>query len=115
MKKLFYFVLLNLIVFSIPFVSCSHATDKTKTLPITYTTLDVKQNYEVLQVITGYSETTSAPTKDSFLKVYGSAWANLATEANKLKADAVVGIHVEFINNTDNLSIVAYGTAVKYK
>ncbi len=102
-------------VFALPFVSCSQVNEKSKTNPITYTTLDVKQNYDVLQVITGFTETTTSPTKDSFLKAYSTAWANMSTEANKLKADAVVGIHVEFINSVDNLRIVVYGTAVKYK
>ena len=117
MKKIFFIGLLNLIVFTILFVSCSPVNEKPKTTPIIYTTLDVKQNYEILQVITGFAEIiiTAPSTKESFLKAYSTAWANLATEANKLKANAVVGIHVEFINGSDNLRIVAYGTAVKYK
>ena len=115
MKKLIFIGLLNLMVFTMPFVSHSQVVNKTQTTPITYTTLDVKQDYEVLQVITGYTETTTTPIKDSFLKAYSTAWANLAAEAYKLKANAVVGIHVEFVNSTDNLRIVVYGTAVKYK
>ena len=50
--------------------------NKTKEPSITYTTLDVKQNYEILQVITGYSETTTVPVNQvSFLNVYTTAWA----------------------------------------
>jgi len=115
MKKLIFIGLINLMVFAAPFVSHSQGVYKTKETSITYTTLDVKQDYEVLQVITGYVETTSTLAKDSFLNAYSTAWANLAAEAYKLKADAVVGIHVEFINGADNLRIMIYGTAVKYK
>jgi len=73
-----------------PLVSRSQGVDKTKETSITYTTLDVKQDYEILQVITGYSETTTTPVNnDSFLNVYTTAWAKLAGEAYKLKSDAV--------------------------
>jgi uncharacterized protein YbjQ (UPF0145 family) len=115
MKKLMFIGFFSLMVFAMPFVSCSQTKTATATPSITYTTLDVKQAYDVQQVITGYAETSATPTKDSFLKAYASAWANLSTEAYKLKSDAVVGIHVEFINCSDNMRIVVYGTAVKYK
>ena len=89
--------------------------NKTKEPSITYTTLDIKQDYQIQQIITGYSETTTLPVKkDSFLNVYSTAWAK-RSEAYRLKSDAVIGIHVEFISGTNELRIVVYGTAVKYK
>ena len=39
---------------------------------ITYTTLDVKQNYNVIKVITGYVETAS-PSKEPFINAYEDA------------------------------------------
>ena len=116
MKKLTFIAVLCMFVLVLPFINCGqNAASKKLIKNITYTTLDVKHDYEIIQVISGYSETTTTPTKDSFMKAYAAAWSNLATEAYNLKVDAVVGIRVEFVTATDNLRIIVYGTAVKYK
>lgn len=115
MKKLIVTGMLIAMVFIVSFAAKSQTKTTTTTSNITYTTLDVKQAYDIQQVITGYTETTSTPNKDSFLKAYTAAWTNLSSEAYKLKSDAVIGIHVEFINCQDAMRIVVYGTAVKYK
>ena len=102
-------------VIAVPLVVRSQDEKKTKEPTITYTTLDVKQNYEIQQIVTGYSEITTPVNQVSFLNVYTTAWAKLASEAYRLKSDAVIGLHVEFINGTNEMRIVIYGTAVKYK
>ena len=102
-------------VFAMPLIGRTQDEKKTKEPTITYTTLDVKQNYEILQVITGYAEIATPVNQVSFLNVYTTAWAKLASEAYRLKSDAVIGIHVEFINGANEMRIVVYGTAVKYK
>ena len=130
MKKLFFVSFMALVIL-MPSISKSQtsskakqtqattkATDKPveKSKAIIYTTLDLKQAYDVIQVITGYSEISTTPTKDSFLKAYMMAWNNLGTEAYNQKADAVVGIHVEFITTPDSyIRMIIYGTAVKFK
>lgn len=84
---------------------------------VTFTTLDVKVNYEIIQIITGFAEIAAPANKDNFMKAYAAAWTTLGAEANKVKADAVVGIKVEFMKSTDgyNDKVVVYGTAVKYR
>ena len=47
-----------------------------------------------------------------FIQPHGQ---KLASEAYRLKSDAVIGIHVEFINGANELRVVVYGTAVRYK
>ena len=100
-------------------ISCSQPnkdkTTITKQKNITYTTLDVKNEYEVIRIITGCSDVTADLSKENILSAYGAAWTNISKEAYNNKADAVVGIHVEFITTTNNVIIIVYGTAVKYK
>ena len=131
MKKQFLISLMVITVMLMPFISQSQTSGKSKQTQTTTkatdkpvekqkaiinTTLDLKQAYDVIQVITGYSEITTTPTKDSFLKSYMAAWTNLGTEAYNQKADAVIGIHVDFITTPDSyIRIIIYGTAVKFK
>jgi hypothetical protein len=112
MKKIFFIGSISLMVLVMPSKTFSQVSDRTK--KITYTTLDVKKDYEVIKVVTGCTELTTT-SKDSFLNAYTAAWANLATEAAKSNADAVVGIRV--VNMADNAGnkVLIYGTAVKYK
>ncbi|MGD0712109.1 MAG: hypothetical protein ABR968_13130 [Bacteroidales bacterium] len=103
-------------VIAIPLVGRSQDENKTKVPTITYTIIDVKQNYTLPQVITGYSGVTTTPVNQVlFLNVYTTAWAKLANEAYRLKSDVVIGLHVGFINGTNELKIVLYSTTVKYK
>ena len=112
MKKLFFIGLISTMVFVMPCRTFSQTTEKTAK-KITYTTLDVKKDYEVIHIVTGYSEITATLT---FLKAYAAAWANLTTEATILNADAVVGIRVEFANtDASGSKLLVYGTAIKYK
>ena len=83
---------------------------------ITYTTLDVKQNYEIVRVIAGYTQIETAMMRDPFDVAQQNAWAKLAEQAEGAEADAVVGIRMEFENITQNTvgRLIIYGTAVKY-
>jgi hypothetical protein len=119
MKK-FSFRLIVIISFIVMLCeSCSqNGNEKTsgeKQKNITYTTLDVKNEYEIIRIITGCSDASASLSKDDILKAYSAAWANLATEAYNQKADAVVGIRATFITFESNAIVIVYGTAVKYK
>ena len=100
MKKVFFIGVFSLIVLVIPFLNCGRsATSTQQSKNITYTTLDVKHDYEIIHVISGYSEISTATSKDSFLKAYGAAWSNMTTEAMNLKVDAVVRMHCRICYN----------------
>jgi len=81
-----------------------------------YTTLDVKQDYEIVQVIAGYAQIEPAMVRDPFEVAQGKAWQQLAEQAAALDADAVVGIRMEFENLTRDTvgRLIVYGTAVKF-
>lgn len=114
MKKLVFFFTLTIIVSAVIISVYSQATPQKK--KIIYTTADLKQNYEIIQVITGNSDFAASAASDQFAARLNLAWNNLMTDATKVNADAVVGIKVEFVNATTNAvgRIIVYGTAVKF-
>ena len=84
---------------------------------IIYTTLDLKQDYEIISVITGFAKVQQAVFKDPLGGAFKKAWEDLEKNARKVGADAVIGIQIDFENLTKNNAgrIVISGTAVKLK
>ncbi len=83
---------------------------------IIYTTLDIKQEYEIISIITGYAQVPTAVFKDPFLKAHKAAWKDFMKTAAAAKADAVVGVRMDFENITKDMvgRLIIYGTAVKF-
>lgn len=83
---------------------------------IIYTTLDIKQKYTIITVFAGYAKVESAIFKDPFERAYKNAWKDFEKKAETVKADAVIGVRMDFENLTkDNVGrFIIYGTAVKF-
>ncbi len=85
---------------------------------IIYTTLDVKQNYEIISIIAAPEDirTTSGFKLGPVEKAYNSAWEKFILAAKNLEADAVVGVRIEIENMNGNIvgRLLIYGTAVKF-
>lgn len=98
--------------------SFSFGQEENREKKIIYTTLDVKQNYEIIQIIAAPEDirTTSGFKFGPVEKAYNSAWEQLALTAQKLEADAVVGVRVELENMNGNIvgRLLIYGTAVRF-
>ena len=116
MKKTATGFLLTALAVSSLFVAQSVFAKAVPGADLTYTTLDVKQDYQILQVIGGYSQIESALVQDPFEVAQGNAWRDIMKQAADLEADAVVGIRMEFENiSRDTVGrLIVYGTAVKY-
>jgi len=116
MKKTAIAVLLTSLAFSSLFVAHSVFAKAIPGADLTYTTLDVKKDYEILQVIGGFSQIQTEIAQDPFAVAQANAWRDIMKQAADLDADAVVGIRMEFENLTrDNVGrLIIYGTAVKY-
>ena len=84
---------------------------------IIYTTMDLKQDYEILSVI-GWIEDVAGDKP--MTNGYSAAWGKIEEQAKKLVADAVIGIHID-IERADMVGVknigrvLIYGTAVKFK
>lgn len=85
---------------------------------IIFTTLDVKHNYEIIQIIAAPEDIrgTSGFKLGPVEKAYNSAWENFILAAKKIDADAVVGVRVEIENMNGNIvgRLLIYGTAVRF-
>lgn len=83
---------------------------------IVYTTLDIKQEYEIILIIAAPVDITGTFSGDPVTKAYKKAWQDFDAEAKKLNADAVVGVRVEMENMNGNIvgRLMLYGTAVKF-
>jgi uncharacterized protein YbjQ (UPF0145 family) len=115
MKKLnlLTFAFISLFLLSAPYVSSQEQTKK-----IVYTTLDVKQNYEIIQIIAAAEDIigSSGLKYSAVEKAYNAAWDKLMKTAESVGADAVVGVRVEMENMNAQIvgRLLIYGTAVKY-
>jgi len=85
---------------------------------IIYTTLDVKQNYEIIQIIAAAEDIigSSGLKYSAVEKAYNATWEKLMKTAETVGADAVVGVRVEMENMNGQIvgRLLIYGTAVKY-
>lgn len=112
MKKSFY--LICAVVFSVFFMSASSLNSEEQK-KIIYTTLDVKQNYEVISIIAAPVD-ISPSFGDPVAKAYKAAWEQFMKTATSIGADAVVGVRIELQNMNGQIvgRLLIYGTAVKF-
>jgi len=113
MKKLSFFVLLMVIVTVKPISAfCQDIKAEKK---IIYTTLDVKQDYEIITII-GTPVDISTSFGNPVGKAYNAAWEQFMKTAESIGADAVVGIRIEIENINSQIvgRLLMYGTAVKF-
>ena len=84
---------------------------------IVYTTLDIKQDYNVISIITGFTAVETQLFKDPFEVALKNAWKDFNKKVKSSNADAVVGIRIVFENITKGNAgrLIIYGTAVKFK
>jgi uncharacterized protein YbjQ (UPF0145 family) len=84
---------------------------------IVWTTVDLKQDYEILDVITSLRTVTPGMFSDPMEGEFNKACKNLEDQAKKLNADAIIGFRVEIQNITKDTAgrVLVYGTAVKFK
>jgi len=84
---------------------------------IIYTTLDVKQDYDIVGFVHGFAQVGSRVFGDPFEGAYEDVWKDFEDNAKKLDADAVVGIRMEFQNLTEKMvgRLILYGTAVRFR
>ena len=91
--------------------------DKQEQKKIIYTTLDVKQDYEIISVIAALQDIGGTVIGDPIAKAYKSAWEKFEATSKMCGADAVVGVRIELqnINSAVVGRLMIYGTAVKFK
>ncbi len=84
---------------------------------IIYTTLDVKQDYEIISVIAALQDIGGTVMGDPVAKAYKSAWEKFEAASKTFGADAVVGVRIELQNTSSAVvgRLMIYGTAVKFK
>jgi uncharacterized protein YbjQ (UPF0145 family) len=115
MKKPYLLIFAFISLFSI---SASSGICQQETKKIVYTTLDVKQNYEIIQIIAATEDIIGASglRYTAVEKAYNATWEKLMKTAETVGADAVVGVRVEMENMNSEFvgRILIYGTAVKY-
>lgn len=115
MKKSY---LLIFAVISLFLISASSGINQQETKKIDYTTLDVKQNYEIIQIIAAAEDIigSSGLKYSAVEKAYNATWDKFMKTAETVGADAVVGVRVEIENMNSQFvgRILIYGTAVKY-
>lgn len=114
MKKCQYLLLIvALILFA---QSSALGQDKTEQKIIIYTTLDVKQEYEIVEIIAATYDVTSTFSGSPILKAYTNAWDQFKKNAETIGADAVVGVRIELENMNGQIvgRVLIYGTAVKF-
>ena len=90
--------------------------DKTEQKKIIYTTLDIKQNYEIITIIAAPVDITSTISGSPVVKAYKTAWEQINQTAEAIKADAVIGVRIELENMNGQIvgRLLIYGTAVKF-
>ncbi|MDX9695189.1 MAG: heavy metal-binding domain-containing protein [Bacteroidales bacterium] len=112
-KVLFIFALV--VIFTAKSVAV-FSQDSQEQKKIIYTTLDVKQNYEIIQIILAQSDITSTFSGSPVVKAYTSAWDQFKKNAESNGADAVVGVRFELENMNAQIvgRLLIYGTAVKF-
>ena len=83
---------------------------------IIYTTLDVKQDYEIISIIAAPVD-ISPGFGNPIAKAYKSAWEQFEATSKSIGADAVVGVRIELQNMNSAVvgRLMIYGTAVKFK
>ena len=85
---------------------------------IIYTTMDLKQDYEILDLVVWLETITSGSGfGDAMAGGYNTACKRIEEQAKKLGADAVIGYRVDIQNITRETAgrVLIYGTAVKFK
>ncbi|NQU73464.1 MAG: hypothetical protein HQ547_01960 [Candidatus Omnitrophica bacterium] len=101
MKKRLCIILVLVGLMSMGFSISAYAKAKSKAKPVILTTMDVKEAYEVIGIV---SYRTSGTGFDDLMK-------GLKKAAMGIKADAVIGLRcVSYVDY-----MYAYGTAVKFK
>lgn len=78
----------------------------------TMTTGDIKEDYDVIQIVYGYSK---GNIRGYVIK---DALATIEKEADDLGADMVIGVRMEMISpysEEEKTQILIYGTAIKLK
>jgi len=100
MKKILCVIVLAGLI-SMVFSISAYAKTKSKARPVILTTTDVKQAYEVIDIV-------SYRTGDV---AFSTIMKGLKKEAKTLKADAVIGVRCFSYGDY----IYGYGTAVKFK
>lgn len=103
---------------SLLLISASSGISQVETKKIVYTTLDVKNNYEIIQIIAATEDIigSSGLKYSSVEKAYNAAWEKFMKTAETVGANAVVGVRVEMENMNNQIvgRLLIYGTAVKY-
>lgn len=114
MKKLGF--IFALVVILITTTSFAIFKDDTKPSGIIYTTLDLKQDYEIISIIAAPVDITPG-FGNPIAKAYKSAWELFEATSKSVGADAVVGVRIELQNINGNIvgRLMIYGTAVKFK
>lgn len=114
MKKLGF--LFAIVVILITTSSYAIFKDDSKPSGIIYTTLDLKQDYEIISIIAAPVDITPG-FGDPVAKAYKSAWEKFEALSKSIGADAVVGVKIELQNMNGNIvgRFMLYGTAVKFK
>ncbi len=97
-------------------VSIGNAED-TASEKVIYTTLDVKVDYDIIDMVTVYQDISTSIAKDPLDGAVKKAWEKLEDVAKKAEADAIIGIRYEISYMTKDLTgkFVIYGTAVRFK
>lgn len=94
----------------------TYAQDAQGEKKIIYTTLDLKQDYEIISIVQSPDDLTPAMS-DPVKKSLKRAWDEFDKAAKALNADAVIGVRIELENMSGQMvgRILIYGTAVKFK
>lgn len=83
------------------------------------TTADLKQDYEVVGIVTHYQEMGFGFRGDPLEGALKAGWPRFEERARSIGADAIVGVRFEFENPGDGGKqegrLLIYGTAVKVK
>ena len=115
MKKIGF--IFAIVVILITTSNSAFCQDASKSKSIIYTTLDVKQDYEIISIIAAPVDIVGTIMGDPVAKAYKSAWEKFEAFSKSIGADAVVGVRIEIQNMNANIvgRLMIYGTAVKFK
>ena len=84
---------------------------------ITYTTTDLKFEYEIIDICVHYQEFGTMTLLDPLENAINKGVKNFEKKVIQLGGDAVVGFRFEFANRTqkDEGRLLIYGTVIKFK
>jgi len=110
-KKVLIMVLVGIIGMGVVCSSSVWAQEK----KIIFTTMDLKQDYEILDLVAWVTSFTTGFLGDNITDVYNGCSREVKNQAIKLGADAVIGVQINLQNVAGMSTMSIYGTAVKFK